>query len=95
MEGSTLAIVSEMYVQSSDTRAMTTADHPTKIWELHAEDVFSKVFKACLQELLNHINNPHPQTQFTKEEEDNSTLLGIPHYLDPTKSQQNHLSKIL
>ena len=44
---------------------------PTNIWERH--DVFSIVHKIYVQELLEHINNLHPQTQFTKEE-NTSTL---------------------
>ena len=72
--GPTPAIVSEIYMQSSETTAITTADHPPKVWECHVNDVFLVVCKACLQELLDHINNLHPQTQFTKEEENNSTL---------------------
>ena len=38
-----------------------------------------------LQELLEHINSLHPQAQFTKEEENNSSLL----FLD-TLVQRNH-----
>ena len=41
---------------------------------LAVDGVFSKVRKAYLQELLDHINNLHPRTQFTKEEENSSTL---------------------
>ena len=52
----------------------TTADHPPKVWERHVDDVFSIVHKTYLQDLLEHINNLHPQTQFTKEEENNSSL---------------------
>ena len=74
MGGPTSAIVSEIYMQSLETTAITTADHPPKIWERHVDDVFSIVHKAYLQELLEHINNLHPQTQFTKEEENNSSL---------------------
>ena len=55
------------------------------IWERHVDDVFSIVHKAYLQELLEHINNLHPQTQFTKEEESNSSLP----FLD-TLVQRNH-----
>ena len=48
--------------------------HPPKVWERHVDDVFSIVHKAYLQELLEHINSLHPQTQFTKEEENNSSV---------------------
>ena len=69
----------------SNKAVITTADHPPKIWERHVNDVFSIVHKAYLQELLEHINNLHPQTQFTKEEESNSSLP----FLD-TLVQRNH-----
>ena len=68
--GPTSPIVPEIYMQS----AITTADHLPKVWERHVDDVFSIVRKAYLRELLDHISNLHPQTQFTKEEENNSTL---------------------
>ena len=72
-------------MQSLETTAITTADHPPKIWERHVDNVFSIVHKEHLQELLEHINNLHPQTQFTKEEESNSSLP----FLD-TLVQRNH-----
>ena len=72
--GPTSPIVPEIYMQSLETAAITTADHLPKVWERHVDDVFSIVRKAYLQELLDHISNLHPQTQFTKEEENNSTL---------------------
>ena len=66
MGGPTSAIVSEIYMQSFETTAIKTADHPPKVWERHVNDVFSIVCEAYLQELLDHINNLHPHTQFTK-----------------------------
>ena len=74
MGGPTSAIVWEIYMQSLETTAITTADHPPRVWECYLDDLFSIVHKTCLQELLEHFNNLHPQTQFTKEEENNSTL---------------------
>ena len=85
MGGPSSAIVSEIYMQSLETIANTTADHPPKVWERHIDDVFSIVHKTYLQELLEHINSLHPQTQFTKEEENNFTLP----FLD-TLVQRNH-----
>ena len=69
MGGLTSVIVSEICMQSLETTTITTADHPPKVWECHVDDVISIVCKAYL-----HINNLHPQTQFTKEEEMNSTF---------------------
>ena len=40
MGGPTSAIVSEICMQSSETTAITTADHPPKIWERNVDDVF-------------------------------------------------------
>ena len=74
MGGPTSAIVSEICTQSLETTAITAADHPPKVWKRHVDDVFSIVHKTYLQELLEHINSLHPQTQFTKEEENNSSL---------------------
>ena len=85
MDGPTSAIVSEIYMQSLGTTAITTADQPPKVWERHVDDVFSIVNKTYLQELLEHINNLHRQTQFTKEEENNFSLPFI-----DTLVQRNH-----
>ena len=85
MRGPTSAIVSEIYMQSQGTTAITTEDHSPKVWDRHLNDVFSIVNKTYLQELLEHINNLHPQTQFTKEEENNSSLLFL-----NTLVQRNH-----
>ena len=74
MGGPTSANVSEIYMQSLETTAITKADHSLKVWDRHVDDVFSIVRKAYLQELVDHIKNLHPQTHFTKEEETNSTL---------------------
>ena len=62
MGGSTSAIVSEIYMQSLKTTAITTADYPPKVWECDVDDTFSIVHKIYLQEVLEHINNLHPQT---------------------------------
>ena len=74
MGGPTSAIVSEICMQALEMTAITTADHPQKIWECHADDVFSVTHQIYLQELRHHINSLHPQTQFTKEEEKDSIL---------------------
>ena len=74
MGGPTSAIVSEICMQSLETTASTTADHPPKVWKCNVDYVFPIVCKAFLQELLDRTNNVYPQTQFTKEEENNSTL---------------------
>ena len=61
-------------MQALEMTAITTADHPSKIWERHVDDVFPVIQRIYLQELLHHINSLHPQTQFTNEEEKDSIL---------------------
>ena len=85
MEGPTSAIVSEIYMQSLEATAITTVDHPPKIWERHVDDVFSIAHKTYLQEVLEHFNNLHLQTRLTKEEEKSSTLPFL-----ETLVQRNH-----
>ena len=48
MGGPTSAIVSEIYMQSLETHAITTADHPPKVWERNVDDVFLVVHKIYL-----------------------------------------------
>ena len=61
-----------------ETTAITTAGHPPKVWERHVDDVFLIVHKIYLQQFTS-------QTQFTKEEENNSTLP----FLDTLVEQNN------
>ena len=86
MGGPTSAIVSKICMQSLEKTAITTADHPPKVWERHVDDVFSIVRKSYLQELLEHINNLHPQTQFTQRRR-KQLYCSIPRHLSPTKLQ--------
>ena len=48
MGGPTTAIVSEICMQSLETTAITTADHPLKVWKRHVDDVFSIIHKTYL-----------------------------------------------
>ena len=57
MGSPTSVIVSEICIQSLETTAITTADHPPKVWELHVDDIVSIVHKIYLQELLEQITN--------------------------------------
>ena len=42
------AIVSEIYMQSLEITAITTADHSPKVWERHVDDVFSILHKIYI-----------------------------------------------
>ena len=43
MGGPTSAIIPEIYMQALEMTAITTADHPPKIWERQVDDVFSVI----------------------------------------------------
>ena len=78
MEGPTSAIVSEIYMQALEmTAAITTTDHPPKIWERHGDDVFSVIQRIHLQELLHHINSLHLHSSQKKKNK-------IPYYHSST-----------
>ena len=49
MGGPTSAIVSEIYMQALEMTAITTANHPPKIWERHVDDVFSVIQRIYLE----------------------------------------------
>ena len=74
MGGPPSSIVSEIYMQATETTASTTTSHPPKVWERHIDDVFSTVRNSNLHNFFQHINSLHPKTKFTMETEQNSQL---------------------
>ena len=102
MGGPPSSIVAEIYMQATETTALTTTSHPPKVWERHVDDVFSIVRKSNLHYFFQHINSLHPKTKFTMETEENSQLpfldtfiqrnsdntISIRVYRKPTKTDQ-------
>ena len=41
MGGPPSSIVAKIYIQATETTALTTTSHPPKVWERHVDDVFS------------------------------------------------------
>ena len=74
MGGPPSSIVAEIYMQATETTALTTTSHPPKVWKCHVDDVFSIIRKSNLHDFFQHINSLHPKTKFTKETEENSQL---------------------
>ena len=68
------SIVAEIYMQATETTALTTTSHPPKVWERHVDDVFSIIRNSNLHDFFQHINSLHPKTKFTMETEQNSQL---------------------
>ena len=73
MGGPPSSIVAEIYMQATETTALTTTSHPPKVWECHVDDVFSVIRNSNPHD-FQHINSLHPKTKFTMETEQNSQL---------------------
>ena len=94
MGGPTSAIVSEICMQSLETTAITTADHPPKVWERHVDDVFSIVNKnPPTRTTRTHQQFTSPNTVLQRRRKQLQS--SISRHLSPTKLRQNHLGKNL
>ncbi|XP_057305297.1 uncharacterized protein LOC130642226 [Hydractinia symbiolongicarpus] len=74
MRGPTSSVVAEIYMQAHETTALTTADHAPRVWKRFVDDVFLIIKRAHLDVFHEHINNLHPNIQFTIEHEKNGKL---------------------
>ena len=74
MGGPPSSIVAEIYMQATETTALTTTNNLPKVWEQHVNDVFSILLKSDLHFFFQHINSLHPKKNFTMETEQNSRL---------------------
>ena len=74
MRGPASSIVAEIYMISTETTAITTADTLPRIWERHVDDVFYILRRCNLEQFFQHINSLHPKTKFTMEKEENSSI---------------------
>ena len=68
------SIAAEIYMQATETTALTTTSHLPKFWERHFDDVFSIIRTSNLHDFFQHINSLHPKTKFTMETEENFRL---------------------
>ena len=60
---------------ASSTTAITTAlQHPPKVWERFADDVYSILKRTHLEKCFHHISNLHQNINFTMDEESNGEL---------------------
>ena len=60
-------IVANIYMEAFETRAISTALHPPRIWKRYVDDTFVLQQQACKEEFLQHINTVDPSIQFTVE----------------------------
>ena len=64
----------EIYMQDYEHTAITTALHPSKVWERFVDDVYSILKRTHLESFFHHIKNLHQSIKFTVEEESNGEL---------------------
>ena len=61
MRGPPSSIVAEIYMQATETTALTTTGLPPKVWECHVDDVFSIIRNSSLHDFFQHIQQSPPQ----------------------------------
>ena len=63
-------IMANLYMESFEHRAITTAVNPPRIWKRYVDDTFVIQQQSNREELLQHINSMDPSIIFTAEETD-------------------------
>ena len=64
----------EIYMQTHEHTAISTALHPPKVWEQFLDNVFSILKCTHFENFFQHINNLHQNIKFTMEEGINGEL---------------------
>ena len=65
MRGLASSTTGEIYIQTHEHTAISTALHPPKFWERFVRDVYSILNRTHLQNFFYHINNLHQNIKFT------------------------------
>ena len=74
MRGPASSTTAEIYMQAYERTAITTALHPSKVWERFVDDVYSILKHTHLENVYHDINNLHQNIKFTIQEESNGEL---------------------
>ena len=61
-------IVSSLYTEDFEIKAINTAEHPARIWKRHVDDTFVVIESTKKEKFLQHINKMDPNIQFRTEE---------------------------
>ena len=61
-------IVTNLYMEDFETKAIKTAEHPPRIWKRYVDDTFVVIDAAKKDGSLEHINSVDPHIQFTTED---------------------------
>ena len=61
-------IVTNLYMENFETKAISSPVHPPHIWKRFVDDTFVVIKLSRKEEFLDHINNLDPYIQFTTED---------------------------
>ena len=67
--GGPASSITAMYMEASERTAITTALHPSKVWEQFVDDMYSILKCTHLENFFLHIKILHQNIKFTTEEE--------------------------
>ena len=79
-------IVANLYMESFETRAISTSPHPPMMWKRFVDDTCVIIKEAHKQEFLEHINSIHPHIQFTSvDSKDDGSMPFLDILITPTE----------
>ena len=61
-------IVANLFMENSESKALSTAPKSTSLWQRYVHDTFIVMTTSYKSEFLNHINAVEPNIKFTVEE---------------------------
>ena len=67
-------IVANIYMESFEKKALSTASNPPSIWLRYVDDTFVKIRECHIDDFTKHINSIDKNINFTIEREENSQL---------------------
>ncbi len=70
-------VLSNLFMEYFEMKALTTAQHPPKYWGRYVDDTGVIVKKEHENELFDHINSQHNSIKFTIEKEDEENCLAM------------------
>ena len=74
MAGLAYSITAEIYMQTQECIAISTALQPPKVWKRFVDDVYYILKRTQLENFFHHLKNLHKNIKFTREEESNAKL---------------------
>ena len=61
-------IITNLFMEDLETRALNTSQHPPSLWKGYVDDTLTIIKKDCKDTFLDHINSIDPNIKFTSED---------------------------